>query len=361
MVDVGPRTIRSTSIGLIAALALAGCEINPPSSPPQQSPPPSASAATASAVSSPEALVSPSSSPVPWIDATPPLDLEPTPVPIPPGTLTCAPEDLKAASDWEGATGSMAGQLTITNVGRLPCVVNGSPRLIRLRSDTTILAPITYRAGQSTGPGDPPGSAAPVLLRPGDQAEAFLVWSNWCGETVLGEASMLVTLPSGGSPIVADGFGIPRCDDPTGESTLGAWAFYPMPPPIPEYEPQAAEVVLSVPASVRAGGDLAFLVTLTNRGAKPASLDPCPSYTEDLYAVYAVGRAPSPPAPQQFLLNCDAIGGALAPGASVTLQMHYTVPRGLSPGRVVLIWDTDPGGPFEATTGAQASLAVVGP
>jgi hypothetical protein len=253
----------------------------------------------------------------------------------------------------------MAGLLVITNAGQRPCVVNGSPRLIRLRSDTTILAPVTYAAEQSTGPGDPPGSAAPVLLRPGDQAEAFLLWSNWCQETMPGVASLLVTLPSGGSPVVASGFGTPRCDDPTADSSLSAWAFHPMPPPIPAYEPQAATVSLSVPASARAGDDLAFLVTLTNGGTKPAVLKPCPSYTEDLAVD---GSALRGPANQQFLLNCDAIGSALAPGASVTLQMHYAVPPTLPPGRVELIWGMNPGGPFDAaTTVRQASLAVVGP
>jgi hypothetical protein len=248
----------------------------------------------------------------------------------------------------------MAGLLVITNAVRRPCVVNGSPRLIRLRSDTTILAPVNYQAEQSTGPGDPLGSAAPVLLRPGDQAEAFLLWRNWCQETMPDDTSMLVTLPSGGSPDVAIGFGTPRCDDPTRGSFLSAWAFVPVPPPIPPYEPQAAEVELSVPTSVTAGGDLAFLVTLTNRGHKPALLTPCPSYTEDL-------ESPTVAAPLQFLLNCAAIGDALAPGASVTLQMHYAVPSALPPGQVVLIWDMDPGGPLETTTGAEASLAVVGP
>lgn len=252
----------------------------------------------------------------------------------------------------------MAGLLVITNAVRRPCVVNGSPRLIRLRSDTTILARVTYAAGESTGPGDPPGSAAPVLLRPGDQAQAFLLFSNWCQKAI--PASLLVTLPSGGSPIVVYGLGTPRCDNPMAGSFLGAWAFYPVPPPIPEYEPQAAAVSLDVPASVRLGGDLAFLVTLTNRGAKPAVLTPCPSYTEQLAVNGSALRLPVA-APQQFLLNCDAIGGALAPGASVTLQMHYALPPALPPGHVELTWGMDPGGPFDdLSTIRDASLDVLG-
>ena len=118
-------------------------------------------------------------------------------------------------------------------------------------------------------------------------------------------------------------------------------------------------VVLSVPPTATAGGDLAFTATLTNLGTNPAVLSPCPTYTEDLIVA---GAALKPPAPQQFLLNCAAIGPALAPGASVTLQMHYTVPAALPPGPVELVWGLDPGGPFDAGTAVQrASITVVGP
>ncbi len=267
---------------------------------------------------------------------------------------------------WQGATGSMAGWLALTNEGHAPCVLSGSPRLIRLRSGTTILDPLTYTAGKDAGPGNETGAAGPVLLRPGDQAAAFLLWTNWCS-TMLPDVTvtaLLVTLPAGGSPIVAGptspgpGLGsTPRCGQPMMGSTFTAYAFVPVPPPTPVYEPQATSVVLSVPSSATAGGDLAFTVTLTNRGTNPAVLSPCPTYTEDLIVD---GRALKPPAPQQFLLNCAAIGPALASGASVTLQVHYAVPFVLPPGPVELVWGMDPGGPFDASAAVQhASLTIV--
>jgi hypothetical protein len=303
---------------------------------------------------SPEPSNQPTGSIVPWIDATPTPIPSPTPVPIPLGTLTCARSDLTAKAGWQGATGQMVGWLALTNVGQRPCVLNGSPRLIRLRSATTILAPVTYQAGQDAGPGSSTGAAGPVLLRPGEGADAFLWWTNWCPEMRPLVTSLLVTLPAGGSPIVASPaspgpgfFGAPRCDQPATASTFTAYAFVPEPPQTPVHEPQAASVSLSVPPSATAGGDLAFFVTLTNRGTLPAVLSPCPSYTEDLIVG---GRALKPPAPQQFRLNCAAIGNALAPGASVTLQMHYAVPAAVSPGPVELVWGMDPGGPFDAST-----------
>jgi hypothetical protein len=118
-----------------------------------------------------------------------------------------------------------------------------------------------------------------------------------------------------------------------------------------------------VPSSVTAGGDLAFLVTLTNRGTVPAVLNPCPTYTEDLI-VY--GRALKPPAPHQFLLNCAAIGPALAPGASVTppdalrgpcrSASHAAWVRAGRSCRVGM--GNGPGRPHRCELGISASLAL---
>jgi Protein of unknown function (DUF4232) len=259
----------------------------------------------------------------------------------------------------------MVGWLTVTNVGRRPCVVNGSPRLIQLRAGDAILDAVTYHAGQDAGPGNSTGVAGPVLLVPGDQAAAFLLWTNWCPEMLPAVTALLVTLPSGGSPIVAGAtspvpgfFGTPRCDQPISGSTFTAYAFVPVPPPQPAYEPQAASISLSVPPTASPGDDLAFTVTLTNRGAAPAVLSPCPTYTEDLIVA---GAALKPPASQQFLLNCAAIGPDLAPGASVTLQMHYAIPTSIRPGPVEFVWEMDAGGPLDAGTAVQrTSLTIAG-
>ena len=360
MVKPGPHSARRLIVAVIAAVALAGCGSVSVSSPPLPSPSPPATALT-----SPEALSSPSGSIVPWIDATPTPVPSPTAVPIPSGTETCAPGDLTATAGWQGATGQMVGWLTLTNVGQPTCVLNGSPRLVQLRSGDAILDTVTYKAGKDAGPGNETGAAGPVLLRPGDQAGAFLSWTNVCSVIRLGVTALLVTLPDGGSPIVAGSAGSggiggsPRCDQPGAGSTFTAYAVVPVAPPEPPYEPQAASVVLSVPPTTTAGADLVFLVTLTNLGSKPASLTPCPTYIENLSFA---GHALQPPGPQQFLLNCAALGDALAPGASVTLQMHYAVPTGLGAGPADLSWGLDPGGPLGGSTAtAQASLTIVGP
>lgn len=257
----------------------------------------------------------------------------------------------------------MVGWLDVTNVGPRPCLLDGTPRLIELRSGSSIIASVAYAPEPGPGPGESASPAA-VLIRPGDRAGAMLMWTNWCAAMRPVVGSLLVTLPSGGSSIEARPsspgpgfFGVPRCDQPTAGSTLTSWSFVPEPPPPPPYEPQPASVALSVPPSAAAGGDLAFVVTLTNDGTAPASLQPCPTYTEDLLVA---GRALKPPASEQFQLDCAAIGGQLSPGASLTLQMHYPIPADVAAGPVELVWGMDPGGPFDASTAvARAPLAIV--
>ena len=357
MLKAVPRRTLAYLLAVLMGLALAGCGSTTASAALSPSP--------TSAAVSPEASKQPSGSIVPWTNATPTPVPSPTLVPVPSGTQTCAPSDLTATAGWQGATGQMVGWLTLTNVGQRPCVVDGSPRLIQLRAGDAILDAVTYKAGKDAGPGNSTGVAGPVLLRPGDQAGAFLLWTNWGPAMIPAVSAVRVTLPTGGSPIVAGPyppgpgyFGTPRCDQPMMGSTFTAYAFVPVEPPTPVYEPQAASVVLSVPPTATAGGDLAFTVALTNRGANPAVLSPCPTYTEDLIVA---GAALKPPAPQQFLLNCAVLGSALAPGATVTLQMHYAVPTSIPPGPVELVWGLDPGGPLDAGTAVQrASLSIAG-
>lgn len=304
---------------------------------------------------------------VPWLDQSALTAPSPaTPVAVPPGTPTCLPGDLTASAEWQGGGGQMLGRLTVTNVGRHPCSLEGSPRRVQLRSATTILDWITYMAGKSAGPGSATGAAGPVLLQPGDQAGAFLLWTNLCSVMRPVVSALLVTLPDGSGPVVAGPAGpglalggTPRCDYPTKGSTLTAYAFVPVAPPEPPYQPQAASVSLSVPSSATAGADLVYYVTVTNLGTQAASLNPCPTYSENLIVG---GRALKLPTVQLLLLNCAAIGPSLAPGASVTLEMHLPVPANVVPGPAVLHWDMDPGGPLDTSAaGPRASLTIVGP
>ena len=308
----------------------------------------------------------PSGSIVPWLHQTTFTAPSPTPIVIPSGTPTCLSSDLTASAGWQGGGGQMLGSLSVTNVGQHACLLQGSPRLVELRSARTIVEPITYHAEPSDGSSDPSIIAGPVLLEPGGTAGAFLWWSNWCGTTTPVVTSLIVTLPSGGAPIEAGPTtpgtvmsGLPRCDVPSAASTFTAYAFTPVAPEQPPSAPQPASVVLSVPSSATAGADLVYYVTLTNLGTQAAPLDPCPTYSENLVVG---GVALKLPTVQRLLLNCAAIGSALAPGANVTLEMRLPVGAGVVPGPAILHWDMDPGGSLDTSSASpEAALTIVAP
>lgn len=260
----------------------------------------------------------------------------------------------------------MLGSLTVTNLGAHPCALDGPPRLVELRSGTSIVEPITYRADRGDGSNVPGAVAGPVLLEPGAKAGAYLWWSNWCGAPKPAVTSLAVTLPSGGAPIAAGPtspgpafFGVPRCDVPSAASTFTAYAFTPVAPEQASPAPQPASAVLSVPSSATAGADLVYYVTLKNLGTKAAPLDPCPTYSENLVVG---GVALKLPAAAFLLLNCTYIGPALEPGSFVQLEMDLAIPADAVPGPAVLHWDLDPGGPLDTSSASpQATLTIVAP
>src|SRR5437879_4051237 len=45
----------------------------------------------------------------------------------PPAVRPCLAEDLKAVAGYQGATGSMAGGVSFTNVSATPCILDGRP------------------------------------------------------------------------------------------------------------------------------------------------------------------------------------------------------------------------------------------
>ncbi len=303
---------------------------------------------------------------VPWLDQSAMAAPSPTPIAVPSGTPDCLPADLTASAGWQGGGGQMLGSLAVTNVGAHPCVLDGNPRLVDLRSGKSIVKPITYHGEPSDGSGNTSAAAGPVLLEPGGAAGAFLWWSNWCGATNPDVTSLSVTLPAGGTPIEAGPTspgpgigGVPRCDVPSAPSTFTAYAFTPVAPEQPASSPQPASAVLSVPSTVTAGADLVYYVTLKNLGTQPAPLDPCPTYSEDLVVG---GVALKLPDAAFLLLNCAFLGPALEPGSFVQLEMHLPIPADAVPGPAILHWDMDPGGPLDTSPASpQAALTIVAP
>lgn len=299
---------------------------------------------------------------IPWVDATPPPQpARPTPRPVPPGTRVCTPADLTATADWQGATGSMAGGIGVTNDSSTACVLDGPPKLVVIKAGTTTMPTAYSAAGARPGGIDPPG---PGLLEPGDHGSWWLFWENWCGQDLV-PTSVTVTLPDGSGTVVAvpgsstpgPGMGgTPRCDAPGSPSSLTATAFEYQPPEPPLVELQPASTTITAPPTATIGQDVTFTVALTNLGDKPAVFDPCPTYSEDL--IVADLRL-KPPADHEYALNCSAIENALAPGATIVLQMRYPIPSTVPPGSAELLWSMDPGGPFDTGAFGRVPIDIV--
>jgi hypothetical protein len=96
-----------------------------------------------------------------------------------------------------------------------------------------------------------------------------------------------------------------------------------------------------VPASVRAGTNLRYVVALTNPTQRTVSFRHCPGYTQSLVAEGMTQR-------RSFALNCSSVDGIPARG-TVLYAMVLSVPRRAPAGAAKLGWSLNtPTGPSTA-------------
>jgi hypothetical protein len=98
---------------------------------------------------------------------------------------------------------------------------------------------------------------------------------------------------------------------------------------------------LHVPARVRAGTTLRFVVILSNPSKLEVALRRCPGYTEGVAVALLVSR-------HSFALNCANVH-AIPPHGSVRYAMRLAVPRRAKPGFAKIFWILNtPTGPVAA-------------
>jgi hypothetical protein len=149
----------------------------------------------------------------------------PVPQNFPPvQSSACAPDMLSASSSWQGATGALAGSISLMDVSSSSCTVPAYPA-IALESGSSTLPLSFVRQGTTT-------DAAPLSLAPSASAQALFSWRNWCAAAPKGPMRFVLMLQGGSLsiPVVsASGQpvrpGAPRCDDKTSSSTLSLQAF----------------------------------------------------------------------------------------------------------------------------------------
>jgi hypothetical protein len=140
--------------------------------------------------------------------------------PTPATAPLCQAGDLQAQGSWQGAGGSMAGGVSLVNVGKQSCSVEGQPAIELFGQHGQPLSVV------ASAPGPP---APPVLLAPHSRPASVLVqWFNWCG-TDPGPVVAKVSLSSATESItVAPPIGlIPHCNNAASPSTLDVGNFTP--------------------------------------------------------------------------------------------------------------------------------------
>ena len=179
---------------------------------------------------------------LPSVTPTPP---PPTQVPaFLPGSTTASPDtfaslvchaaNLSATYEWQGATGSLLGEISLTNRGPEPCTISGYLGVKLIGRDGAVL-PVTDSTEPAL-PGQPSVAPQVVVLAPNvtGAATAQLQWREWCAATNPTPVSLSLTL-SDGSVLTApfaggdSSFQTPRCDAANLPSSLGVGPIAPKP------------------------------------------------------------------------------------------------------------------------------------
>jgi hypothetical protein len=304
---------------------------------------------------------------IPWLPTRPQLGLA-----NPPLAPACTASQLAATLGLQGATGNLAGGISIRNRSSQPCALVGRPKLSF--AGATSKWRETRWHGPTNLPFDPlaPPLGSLRALAPGEHVSVGLWWSNWCGRGSRGggdsgrpPTGIVLAAPGGGSVVLGRNrlgggpprmIGAPPCyASPSTLSATRFTPFVPQGPPSSELHLRARIVSgpmfvikgkrISQPSLVaRAGRWLSFTVVLTNTSKHPFHFGrTCPAYTE------GVGASQD----QAYVLNCHSVG-SIAPGRSVRFAMRVHVPRHLTLSYPALGWMLAP-----HSWNAPQTLAVV--
>lgn len=153
-----------------------------------------------------------------------------TSTPAPGEPPPCAARSLGAAAGLQGATGSVAGSVLISNVGPTTCRLRGTPDVSIINSRGEVLSVQFAPTGRGAGGTD---AKVGAVLPQGAQTRTFVAWQNWCGSRDA-TVTLVLTLPETAEKLAAPVVGpngdaiaaYPRCDT-AGGSILSVDAFAP--------------------------------------------------------------------------------------------------------------------------------------
>ncbi|HKC90667.1 MAG TPA: hypothetical protein VKE23_05000 [Candidatus Limnocylindria bacterium] len=298
-------------------------------------------------------------SPIPWIAATAVATPQPAPTrrPRPTGIASCAASDLAAAFlGGQGAGGWITRTFVIGNRSASRCIIDGPVRAAYLDAGGAEIVADAVEGQQGTSISqrwavlEP--RTAPITDAPPRDGQADLTLATYgdCGTApAFHEVALTFAAPTGTLriPMLPGRVG-GRCDGPDLRLTLGIAvpleAF-----PSETLAPPRLQASIEVPAQIRAGESLRYVVRLRNVSAETYVWeDGCPLYEELLngHPVDPTDRparfTTAPPgkyagsAAEIHPLNCVA-AGPIPAGASIAFEMRIDVPAD-DVGQQGLLW-----------------------
>lgn len=268
---------------------------------------------------------------VPWVDSPGTSSMQSASLSS--ATRGCAARDFRVVVGPTGAyQGRSTQELTIQNIAPDACHISAPPALA-IGLDNGRQVPVnpdqsTSMIGASNGRDDlPSGTSVQILIgTPGACAGA--------GNPIVSKIVKLTL--SATDVLTVSGVWINiECGHPV---LLG---FNRLQAPMAVVPASSLRAKLTIPNSATPGQALVYFVTLTNASNQTVVLVPCPSYTQ------SVGIAN--PVRETLLLNCAA-ASPIGAGASLTFEMRFLMPGGLSKGITKLGWQLEvPSGAFAGT------------
>jgi hypothetical protein len=243
-----------------------------------------------------------------------------------------------------GVGGNRNNPVVLRNTSSTQCYLNGAPDLTVVGEDGSVQARVLGADGVGTQ-FDQYIAAVDILMLVGTPqfadttayvdaeslppGQAFLN-ILWNGCTLVPAGRLWVDLAGGAGRVVVD-FPVAAPDPATctHQSPLIRDPLKPtgVPwPPAPDY--LNLDYSADAPQSIAHGSTLAFYITIANHDSRDYVLTPCPDYAEAL--------VDGPVA--YYRLNCDAAGGVVKAGHSVTFEMKFQIPSSTAPGQWRLLW-----------------------
>jgi hypothetical protein len=244
----------------------------------------------------------------------------------------CRAGELSLSQLFQGAGGSLAGTVSVTNTSSATCALQGQPAVAMQTADGKNLL--------SSRP-EPFFVDAWISLAPGHSASAAVTWfPEFCHEPGVGRIG--VTLPHLGGSLSTAMTGSPRCDVDTvvplvGHLDVGGFVTR-LDTPFTALAGLQARLD-RVPTSAFAGAVLTYRLQLQSMRAASVPLDPCLPYRERL--VDHTTRAVL--SEQDFLLNCGLPPVTVSDPESrhsTFFDLRLDIPATAPAGEYDLVWQS---------------------